>query len=335
MYLNFYMLDEKPFNATPDPRFLFLTPAHREALAQLVYGAQENKGFLVLTGEVGTGKTTLLHTLLQRLDSSTPVAFVMNSLLPFDGLLEYMLEDFGIRAAGQSSAQRLVALNHFLIERRRAGQTAVLILDEAQNLAPETLEQVRLLSNFETPTDKLLQILLVGQPELKLKLQLPGLRQLRQRIGLHAAIRPLTPEETRDYIQSRLRVAGAPDLRLFTDHAVARIAEYSGGIPRLVNIVCDHCLLIGYAEQRRRIEGDIVEQAIEYLEEGRRPGRARGFTWQRGRPVLRWVLGGLGAAFVGGAGFLVLGSDTLGGAWGTVFEHVLNIARGARDLVAR
>ena len=259
----------------------------------------------------------------------------MNSLLPFDGLLEYVLEDFGIRAAGQSSAQRLVALNHFLIERRRAGQTAVLILDEAQNLAPETLEQVRLLSNFETPTDKLLQILLVGQPELKLKLQLPGLRQLRQRIGLHAAIRPLTPEETRDYIQSRLRVAGAPDLRLFTDHAVARIAEYSGGIPRLVNIVCDHCLLIGYAEQRRRIEGDIVEQAIEYLEEGRRPSRARGFTWQRGRPVLRWVLGGLGAAFVGGAGFLVLGSDSLGGAWGTVFEHVLNIARGARDLVAR
>src|SRR5207245_21683 len=132
-------------------------------------------------------------------------------------------------------------------------------------------------------------------PELKLKLQLPGLRQLRQRIGLHAAIRPLTPDETRDYIQSRLRVAGAPDLRLFTDHAVARIAEYSGGIPRLVNIVCDHCLLIGYAEQRRRIEGDIVEQAIEYLEEGRRPSRARGLTRQRGRPAPR-ARGGSGGA---------------------------------------
>src|SRR5262249_10913913 len=187
-----------------------------------------------------------------------------------DGVLEYMLEDFGVRAAGESTAQRLVALNQFLIERRRAGQTAILILDEAQNLAPETLEQVRLLSNFETPTDKLLQILLVGQPELKLKLQLPELRQLRQRIGLHDTIRPLTPDETGNYIRSRLRVAGAPDLRLFSERAVGRIAEYSGGIPRLVNIVCDHCLLIGYAEQQRRIEGDIVVQAIEYFEDGRR-----------------------------------------------------------------
>ena len=335
MYLNFYMLDEKPFNTTPDPKFLFLTPAHREALAQLVYGVQENKGFIVLTGEVGTGKTTLLHTLRRRLDGNTPVAFVTNSLLPFDGVLEYMLEDFGIHAGGASSAQRLVALNQFLIERRRAGQTAILILDEAQNLAPETLEQVRLLSNFETPTDKLLQILLVGQPELKLKLQLPELRQLRQRIGLHATIRPLTPDEVRDYVQSRLRVAGAPDLRLFTDPAARRIAEYSGGVPRLVNIVCDHCLLIGYADQRRRIERDIVEQAIEYFEDGRRPGRARGFAWQPRSSLLRWVLGGLGAAFMGGLGLFALDPNALGGAWGTIFEHLLNIARGARDLVVR
>ncbi len=336
MYLNFYMLDEKPFNATPDPRFLYLTPAHREALAQLVYGTQESNGFMVLTGEVGTGKTTLLHTLLGRLDGKTPIAFVMNSLLPFDGVLEYMLEDFGVSAAGQSTAQRLVALNHFLIERRAEGQTAVLILDEAQNLAPETLEQVRLLSNFETPTDKLLQILLVGQPELKLKLQLPELRQLRQRIGLHATIRPLTRDETRDYIRSRLRVAGAPDLRLFTDLAVGRIAEYSRGIPRLINIVCDHCLLIGYAEQKRRIETDIVEQTIEYLEEGRRPGRARGFTWQpRRSALLRWLLRGVGAAVAGGVGFFILDPPTVTGSWGSIFEHLLNIARGARDLVAR
>src|SRR5262245_37281987 len=280
MYLDFYRLDEKPFNATPDPRFLYLTPAHREALAQLVYGVQESKGFMILTGEVGTGKTTLLHTLVRKLDNATPVAFVTNSLLPFDGILEYLLEDFGVRDAGSTTAQRLGALNRFLIERHREGQKAVLILDEAQNLAPETLEQVRLLSNFETPTEKLLQILLVGQPELKLKLELPELRQLRQRIGMQASIRPLTHDETREYIQSRLRKAGAPDLRLFTERAVSRIAEYSGGIPRLVNLLCDHCLLIGYAEQKRRIERDIVEESIEYFEDGGRPGRPRGFAWR-------------------------------------------------------
>src|SRR5262249_26914015 len=245
MYLTFYGLKEKPFNATPDPKFLFLTPAHREALAQLIYGVQENKGFMVLTGEVGTGKTTLLHTLLKRVDGNTAVAFLTNSTLPFDDVVAYMLEDFGISKAGSSRVERLVALNQFLIERRRAGQNTVLILDEAQNLTPETLEQVRLLSNFETPTDKLLQILLVGQPELKAKLQLPELRQLKQRIGLRCTIRPLTPEEVHEYIRSRLRVAGAADVRLFTDPAVGRIAEYSGGIPRLVNIVADHCLLVG------------------------------------------------------------------------------------------
>src|SRR5919197_6264529 len=167
MYLSFYGLREKPFNATPDPKFLFLTSAHRDALAQLIYGVQENKGFIVLTGEVGTGKTTLLHTLLRRFDGNTAVAFITNSTLPFDDVVTYMLEDFGIAKAGSSRGERLVALNHFLIERRRAGQNSVLILDEAQNLTPETLEQVRLLSNFETPTEKLLQILLVGQPELK------------------------------------------------------------------------------------------------------------------------------------------------------------------------
>ena len=212
---------------------------------------------------------------------------------------------------------------------------AVLILDEAQNLAPEALEQIRLLSNFETATEKLMQILLVGQPELKLKLQMPELRQLRQRVGLQASIRPLTPEETRDYIQSRLRKAGAPDIKLFSDRATERIAEYANGIPRLVNIVCDHCLLIGYAEQRHRIDRDIVEKSVEYLEEGRRPARAQGFTWQPGTSGFRWVLGGLGAAVVGGLSFLVLGPGVPHAAWGSIFEQLLNIARGARDLVTR
>jgi len=335
MYLTFYGLKEKSFNATPDPKFLYLTPAHREALAQLIYGVQENKGFIVLTGEVGTGKTTLLHTLLRRLDGNTAVAFITNSTLPFDDVVIYMLEDFGIAKAGSSRAERLVALNQFLIERRRAGQNTVLIVDEAQNLTPETLEQIRLLSNFETPTDKLLQILLVGQPELKVKLQLPELRQLKQRIGLRCSIRPLTTEEIHDYVRSRLRVAGAFDLRLFTDRAVERLAEYAGGIPRLVNMVCDHCLLIGYVEQKRKIEREIVERAIEYLEEGQRPTQARGIRWRAQWKPLPWALGGLGAIALGGLGVFTLGPGAVESAMSLVLQHLLNLARDARELVMR
>ena len=275
MYLAFYGLTEKPFNTTPDPRFLYMSPAHREALAQLLYGTQERKGFIVLTGQVGTGKTTLLHALRQRLNGQTAISFVFNSTLPFDGILEYVLEDLGIAKGLESPAQRLIALNNFLIERERTGQNTVLILDEAQNLDPATLEQIRLLSNFETPTNKLLQILLVGQPELKAKLQLPELHQLKQRVGLRCKISPLTREEAREYIRTRLRIAGAQDLGVFTGPAVDRIAEYSSGIPRLINILCDHCLLLGYADQKRRIDRHTVNQAIEYLKEGTRPRRRR------------------------------------------------------------
>lgn len=333
MYLNFYGLKEKPFSATPDPKFLYLTPAHREALAQLIYGVKENKGFIVLTGEVGTGKTTLLHTLLRKLDDNTAVAFILNSTLPFDDVVEYMLEDFGVSKGPSTRVERLVALNRFLIERRRVGQNTVLILDEAQNLTPETLEQVRLLSNFETPTDKLLQILLVGQPELKSKLQRPELRQLKQRIGLRCTIRPLTEDEVADYIRSRLRVAGSADLHLFTERAVRRIAEYTGGIPRLVNILSDHCLLIGYVEQKRKIEREIVEQAVEYLEEGRRPTEARGIRWRPGVMHLPWAWGGLGAVVLGGLGVLALGPGTVENALSLVLDHLLNLARDARALV--
>jgi general secretion pathway protein A len=292
MYLTFYGLPEKPFNATPDPRFLYMTPGHREALAQLLYGTQERKGFIVLTGKVGTGKTTLLHALRQRLNGQSAVSFVVNSTLPFDELLEYVLEDLAITKTGDSRAQRLIALNNFLIERERAGQNTVLIIDEAQNLDVTTLEQIRLLSNFETPTSKLLQILLVGQPELKSRLNLPQLLQLKQRVGLRCQISPLTPEETSAYIRTRLRIAGARDLGLFADTAVDRIASYSGGVPRLINTVCDHCLLFGYVDQKRRIDRHIVDGAIEYLEEGTRPRPQA--TKPRGskmRLLLRWSLG--------------------------------------------
>jgi general secretion pathway protein A len=277
----FYGLKEKPFNLTPDPKFLYSAPGHQEALAQLLYGIQERKGFMVLTGEVGTGKTTLLHTLMEQLDGNTEVAFIFNSKLPFDGLLEYMLEDLGIAKTAGTQAQRLFALNNYLIDRQRAGQNTVLIIDEAQHLDPPTLEQVRLLSNFETPREKLLQILLVGQLELKARLELPELRQLKHRISLRCDIPLLTSEETSDYIRHRLRIAGAQDVLLFSDAAVRRIVRYAGGNPRTVNILCDHCLLIGYADQRRKIGRDAAEQAIKYMEAGKR-------TWHGTLRITRW-----------------------------------------------
>src|SRR2546423_117545 len=292
MYLSFYGLAEKPFNVTPDPRFLYMSPAHREALAQLVYAARERKGFVVLTGRVGTGKTTLLHALRQRLSAQAAVSLVVNSSLSFDGILDYVLEDFGIAKEVETRSQRLIALRNFLVEREQTGEHTVLMLDEAHNLEAATLEQVRLLSNFETPNNKLLQILLVGQPELRAVLQLPELQQLKQRIELRCQIPPLTRDEAREYIRTRLRVAGARDLGVFSDAAVERITQYSEGIPRVISLVCDHSLLFGYADQKRRIDRPTVNQAIDYLEDDatapRRLGRVRGAIARRFGGAGRW-----------------------------------------------
>jgi general secretion pathway protein A len=310
MYLTFYGLMEKPFNATPDPKFLYMSHGHREALAQLLYGTEERKGFIVLTGGVGTGKTTLLHALRQRLNGRSAIAFVVNPSLTFDELLEYVLEDLGIAKGGDSRAQRLIALNTFLIERERAGQNTILIIDEAQTLDIATLEQIRLLSNFETPTSKLLQILLVGQPELKTRLASPELQQLKQRVGVRCQIPPFTLEETRSYIRTRLRIAGARDLSLFADSAVDRISAYSGGIPRVINILSDHSLLFGYADQNRRIDRQVVNRAIEYLDGGTRaPRRLRDSRGTTARLVVRWSLGVVAMALASGVGALALASN--------------------------
>jgi general secretion pathway protein A len=279
MYLKFYGLREAPFSPTPDPKFLFQSARHREALAQLIYGVRERKGFIVLTGEIGTGKTTLLRSLLERLDRQTHVAYVHNSALEIEGLLEYVLQDWGVKSAAASHAQRLFELNEFLIDQHRQGLSPVLVIDEAQNLSPRTLEAVRLLSNFETTSQKLMQILLVGQPELRDTLNAQDLRQLKQRIGLRCHIAPLSAEETRLYIRHRLRVAGAGDAGIFTDGAIQRITEYSRGTPRVINILCDHCLLSGYADSKKRIDAGVVDEAVEYLEEGERP------VWKRRRAV--------------------------------------------------
>ena len=343
IYLNFYGLEREPFGVTPDPDFLFMTPGHREVLAQLLYAIQERKGFILVTADVGMGKTTLLSALRQELDSTTAVAYVSNSMLPFQGILEYMLEEFELEKPGESHAQRLVTLQNFLVDRHRTGQNTVLILDEAQNLYPQTLEQVRLLSNFETTKEKILQIILVGQPELLARLDMPELRQLRQRIGMVCSIPPMTRAGTRNYIRTRLRMAGAQDLGLFGEEALQRISEHAEGIPRIVNTVCDHCLLIGYADQNRRIDRSIVEQAIEYLEAGRRP-RPRAWARERARPrvrpgtararaasrsnSLRWALAGVGAALVTGVASIALTHPDL-------FPQVLDLSTSYLSDLAR
>jgi len=310
MYLSFYGLREAPFAPTPDPKFLFQSPRHREALAQLIYGVRERKGFIVLTGEIGTGKTTLLRTLLERLDATTPVAYVHNSALGIEGLLEYILQDWGVKSTASTHAQRLFELNEFLIDQHRKGGSPVLVIDEAQNLSVETLEAVRLLSNFETTSQKLMQILLVGQPELGAKLALPELGQLQQRVGVRCGIGPLRPREARAYIRSRLRIAGAPDPGLFTERAVRRITAHARGIPRVINMVCGHCLLIGHAERARRIDADLVQRAISCLEEGALPGReARGRGARRVRA--RWALGAMAVGAVGMLAALALQGDAL------------------------
>jgi general secretion pathway protein A len=337
LYLNFYGLTREPFGATPDPDFLYLTHGHREALAQLLYAIDERKGFMLLTAEVGTGKTTLLQALRRELDANTAVAYVSNSMLPFQGIMEYMLEEFEIAKPGESHAQRLVTLQNFLVERHRAGQNTVLILDEAQNLYPQTLEQIRLLSNFETTTEKILQILLVGQPELKMKLELPEMRQLGQRIGMRATIPPLTRAGTRNYVRTRLRLAGCDDSSIFTEEALTRISEYAGGIPRIVNTLCDHSLLIGYADQTRRIGPDIVSEAIHYLEAGLRPRRRA----RRSRAVFRmtsvqWALVGVFVALVTGFGTLAIRDpQVMSDAVLTATSYLSDLARSAWALLGQ
>jgi general secretion pathway protein A len=321
--LAFFGLAREPFNPAPDPAFLFLSPGHDEALAQLLYGVTEHKAFMLLTGEVGTGKTTLLRALMTRLSDHTAVAFVTHSTLPFEGLVECILDGFGIAKGGrQSTAQQLLALQAFLMDRNHAGQNAAIILDEAQNLTRETLEQVRLLSNFETPTDKILQIVLVGQPELATTLEAPELRQLDQRIALRCRTVPLNRSETRDYIQTRLRIAGATNPGMFTDEAVDRIARATRGIPRLINNICDHCLVIGYADQVRRVDRKIADEAIRYF--GKPSGNGRRLRQLAQRRALVWLSG---AGIAATAALFAVHLNV-----GRVFS---GLARSMRDLVMR
>lgn len=265
MYLEHYGLIRPPFEVTPDPAFLYLGEAHQEGLATLVYGVRAGKGFVMLTGEVGTGKTTLLHALLAQLDSSTASAFLFNPRLEPLDFFRMLLEEFGIEGTFRTKADCLLALNHFLIERLRQGLTTLLIVDEAQNLSAEMLEEIRLLSNLETPTSKLLQIMLVGQPELEEVLARQQLRQLRQRIVLRFRLRPFNADETTGYIEERLRLAGYTGKGLFTRSAIRRVHKLSDGIPRLINTLCDGAMLAGFSRDLETIDDAIVDEVASDL----------------------------------------------------------------------
>jgi general secretion pathway protein A len=261
VYQRFFGLRESPFNVNPDPRFLLLTKQAREALAALTYGIQNRKGFILLTGEVGTGKTTLLNGLLdwlRRQNAST--AFIFNSKLNENQLLDYVVADFGIPSKSREKSHLLLRLNQWLLERYRAGEPVVLIVDEAQNLSTDVLEEIRLLTNLETATEKLLQIVLAGQPELEQRLKSPNLRQLRQRITLRCHTTLLTMEETFSYIAERLRIAGANREPIFSKEAIETIHLYSQGIPRVVNLLCEHSLVNAYVDHVRPVPAHLVEE---------------------------------------------------------------------------
>jgi len=260
MYKEFYGLRANPFNVNPDPRYLFLTRHTEEALACLTYGIQSRKGFVLLTGEVGTGKTTLINKLLEWLRlQQVSTAFIFNSRLNTPQFLDYMMADFGIPCDSKAKSQILLRLYNWLLDRYRAGETAVLIVDEAQSLTDEVLEEIRMLTNLETFTEKLLQIVLVGQPELEQKLKQPHLRQLRQRLTLRAKTHPLTLDETKSYVQQRLRIAGSNGQQIFDPESLVAIHRYANGIPRVINLLCEHCLVSAFVDQQKVILPAVVD----------------------------------------------------------------------------
>ena len=266
MYQDFYGLKEAPFNVTSDPNFLYLSRHHQEAYSHLAYGIQERKGFLQITGEIGTGKTTLCRALLNRLDQKVKTAFILNPNLSPVQLLQAIVGDFGLSSKHRTRMDLIKSLNQFLMEQANQGGNVVLIIDEAQNSSPEALEQIRLLSNLETEKEKLFQIVLVGQPELRNKLEDPSLRQLKQRIGVRYHISPLEVDDVTGYIHHRLNVAGSDGKILFPRRSIDLIYRYSKGVPRLINTVCDKALLAGYVYETFQIGPEIVKRCIQELE---------------------------------------------------------------------
>lgn len=267
MYKSFYGFKRGPFELSPDPYFLFRTAAHNEGFASVYYGVTQKKGFIVLTGEVGTGKTLLIRTLLQILaDANVATAYIFNPRLSADEFLRYILYDLGI-PVGDSKSKMLHDLNRFLIERHRKGLTTALIIDEAQELSGDLLEEIRLLTNLETSTQKLLQIVLVGQPELDHTLDSPQLRQVKQRIALRCQLAPLDAEQTTTYIRHRVTRAGSnvPAEELFPADSIALVLRYSNGIPRLINNICENALISAFSKQQMSVTPDLIMEAADDL----------------------------------------------------------------------
>ncbi len=292
MYTEFFGLNEKPFSITPDPRYLYLSRRHADALAHLIYGISESGGFIQLTGEVGTGKTTLIRTLLQQLPDKAEIALVLNPQLTAAEFLQGICDELGISVPERASVRTaLTALNAYLLDAHAQGRRVVLIVDEAQTLPPDLLEQVRLLTNLETATQKLLQIILIGQPELREVLGRPEMRQLAQRVTGRYHLEPLGKGETEAYLRHRLRVAGC-QRPVFEPSAVAELYRRSGGIPRLINVVADRALLAGYSRDRPRIDRSLVKRAAAEVfgREGPRPRR----PWTAAAAVTGAVAAGAG-----------------------------------------
>jgi len=293
MYTNFYNLTEKPFNLTPDPKFLYLGQSYKEALALMTYGVQERKGFMVVTGEVGTGKTTLIRALLRKLDTDTKTVFIFNPILEVKDFFRFVCFDLGIQTRNETKGDCLLNIYEFLVESYKKRENVMMLIDEAHDLNPSLLEEIRLLSNFETATNKLIQIILVGQPELNWILNQPQCRPLKQRISLWFYINPLNRKETSEYIRLRLYRAGM-ETPCFTEKAIDEIFRYSNGVPRTINILCENSLTIGYAMDGKRIDEKIIKDAIDDLEAGQRsesagipldrPGTPLDGKTERGRP---------------------------------------------------
>lgn len=267
MYAEYFGFRELPFNVTSDPNFLYLSKNHKEAISHMLYGIKEKKGFIEITGEIGTGKTTLCRALLRELPDCTNTAFILNPILSSLQLLEAIVEDLGMRIKRHNRLSLIRQLNEYLLEQARLNHNTVLIVDEAQNLTESALEQIRLLSNLETEKEKLLQIILVGQPELRQKLSLPQLKQLRQRISVRYHLMPLSNDEVKEYILHRLKLAGFNKELCFAPESLESICAFSKGIPRLINILCDRSLLACYVSEKKMVDAQTTSQCINELGE--------------------------------------------------------------------
>jgi general secretion pathway protein A len=309
MYEAFYSLEDPPFVLTPDPRFLLRSKGHHEILTALLYGITSQKGLMALVGDVGTGKTTLCRALLRELPDSVQSALVLNPHLSDAELIGTILDDLGVERRGTAKGELMATLSQYLLAAGSEGKTVLVIVDEAQQMSVESLEQIRILSNLETATRKLLQILLVGQPELEEKLKLNELRQLDQRIGIRCYLKPLPRKETYRYVEHRLRIAGLPGALPFTRSALGKIHQYSHGIPRVINLVCDRALMAGYSNRVREITPTLVTSAVRNLEGGRHGRNRYTRTWSSGGKLRR-------AAVVAGALTVLLGAGGAAAYWG-------------------